>query len=86
MRDMYFTYFYELFSVALCVCECVGFLKKRKVQCFCFCLKEKKKEGCCSHDIEVFLPFLRNVAKMDDAKVEIDDGKDENVVPDTMYQ
>ncbi|CAN9501373.1 unnamed protein product [Ophioblennius macclurei] len=27
-----------------------------------------------------------NVAKMEDAKVEIDDGKDEVVVPDTMYQ
>ncbi|KAM4546147.1 putative tyrosine-protein phosphatase TPTE isoform 1-T1 [Odontesthes bonariensis] len=26
-----------------------------------------------------------NVAKMDDAKVEIDDGKEENVLPDTMY-
>uniref|UniRef100_A0A672HBI9 Transmembrane phosphatase with tensin homology n=1 Tax=Salarias fasciatus TaxID=181472 RepID=A0A672HBI9_SALFA len=26
-----------------------------------------------------------NVAKMEDAKVEIDDGKDEHVVPDTMY-
>lgn len=28
----------------------------------------------------------RNVAKMEDAKVKIDDGKDETVVPDTMYQ
>ncbi|KAK2828671.1 hypothetical protein Q5P01_019705 [Channa striata] len=26
-----------------------------------------------------------NIAKMEDAKVEIDDGKDETVVPDTMY-
>ncbi|XP_028276982.1 putative tyrosine-protein phosphatase TPTE [Parambassis ranga] len=26
-----------------------------------------------------------NIAKMEDAKVEIDDGKDKNVVPDTMY-
>ncbi|XP_031728601.1 putative tyrosine-protein phosphatase TPTE isoform X1 [Anarrhichthys ocellatus] len=26
-----------------------------------------------------------NIAKMEDAKVEIDDGKDESVVPDTMY-
>lgn len=29
---------------------------------------------------------IRNVAKMEDAKVEIDDGKDESVVPDTTYQ
>lgn len=33
------------------------------------------------------LPVLfRNVAKMEDAKVEIDDGKEELVVPDTTYQ
>lgn len=35
--------------------------------------------------IQLLLP-IRNVAKMEDAKVEIDDGKDETVLPDTMYQ
>lgn len=34
----------------------------------------------------VYVLYYRNVAKMEDAKVEIDDGKDETVVPDTMYQ
>lgn len=29
---------------------------------------------------------VRNIAKMEDAKVEIDDGKDESEEPDTMYQ
>lgn len=28
----------------------------------------------------------RNVAKMEDAEVTIDDGKDDSVVPDTLYQ
>lgn len=40
---------------------------------------------CVSLDLYSVHP-LRNVAKMEDAKVEIDDGKDETVVPDTMYQ
>lgn len=31
-------------------------------------------------------PVYRNVAKMEDAKVKIDDGKEESLVPDTMYQ
>ena len=31
-------------------------------------------------------PSISNIAKMEDAKVEIDDGKDESVLPDTMYQ
>ncbi|XP_016529000.1 putative tyrosine-protein phosphatase TPTE isoform X1 [Poecilia formosa] len=30
--------------------------------------------------------FLRNITKMEDAKVEIDDGKEESLEPDTMYQ
>lgn len=30
--------------------------------------------------------FIRNIAKMEDAKVEIDDGKDESAEPDTMYK
>lgn len=30
--------------------------------------------------------FVRNVAKMEEAEVKIDDGKDDSVVPDTMYQ
>lgn len=36
--------------------------------------------------LSIFCLTIRNVAKMEDAKVEIDDGKDENVVPDTIYQ
>ena len=37
--------------------------------------------------LSILLSFsIRNIAKMEDAKVEIDDGKDESVVPDTMYQ
>lgn len=35
--------------------------------------------------IQLLLP-IRNVAKMEDAKVEIDDGKDDVVLPDTTYQ
>lgn len=30
--------------------------------------------------------FFRNVAKMEDAEVKIDDGKEDGVVPDTLYQ
>ena len=38
-------------------------------------------------DLTLFvLSRRRNIAKMEDATVEIDDGKDESVVPDTMYQ
>lgn len=29
---------------------------------------------------------ISDMAKMEDARVEIDDGKEESVVPDTMYQ
>lgn len=29
---------------------------------------------------------VRNVAKMEDAEVKIDDGADDSVVPDTIYQ
>lgn len=31
-------------------------------------------------------PPVRNVAKMEDAEVKIDDGADDIVVPDTIYQ
>lgn len=37
-------------------------------------------------DSPVSVIYYRNIAEMEDAKVEIDDGKDESVVPDTMYQ
>lgn len=30
--------------------------------------------------------MVRNVAKMEDAKVEIDNGKEESALPDTLYQ
>lgn len=30
--------------------------------------------------------FFRNVAKMEDAEVKIDDGKEDSEVPDTLYQ
>lgn len=33
-----------------------------------------------------FCLSVRNVAKMEDAEVKIDDGKDDSVVPDTLYQ
>lgn len=33
-----------------------------------------------------FYLSIRNIAKMEDAKVEIDDGRDESVLPDTAYQ
>lgn len=29
--------------------------------------------------------LLRNMTKMEDAKVEIDDGKEESALPDTVY-
>lgn len=29
--------------------------------------------------------LLRNMAKMENAKVEIDDGKEESALPDTLY-
>lgn len=38
---------------------------------------------CCIISVCV---FVRNVAKMEEAEVKIDDGKDDSVVPDTMYQ
>lgn len=42
--------------------------------------------GIVQDDSPVYVIYYRNTAKMEDAKVEIDDGKDETVVPDTMYQ
>lgn len=43
-----------------------------------------------SHQLLILMLLVRfsfrNIAKMEDAKVEIDDGKDESVSPDTVYQ
>lgn len=38
--------------------------------------------------LHIFFSFLfvRNITKMEDAKVEIDDGKEKSLEPDTMYQ
>lgn len=35
--------------------------------------------------LSILVVSIRNVAKMEDAKVEIDDGKDESALPDTIY-
>lgn len=40
---------------------------------------------CCINSLSLAVP-VRNVAKMEDAEVKIDDGKDDGVVPDTVYQ